>query len=320
MRKIRHSPLNPQTSQLKPHNSKLKTQNSTMKELTIISGKGGTGKTSIVASLAALSENKVIVDADVDAADLHLVIAPDVKHEEDFQGGCIAVIDPDRCTQCGDCLERCQFGAISEDFVVDKISCEGCGVCVHFCPAGAIDFPRQTCGRWYVSDTRHGTMVHARLGIAEENSGLLVSLLRKEAKRLAEENGNDLILLDGPPGIGCPVISSVTNASAVLVISEPTMSGLHDLKRVNELAAFLKVPVMFCINKYDINEDLAQEIKQYGGKNNMDFVGAIPYDKDMTAAMVHQQSLVEYSNGEAAQAVKDMWQTVSEILNKHATA
>ncbi|MDY6822909.1 MAG: ATP-binding protein [Thermodesulfobacteriota bacterium] len=290
-----------------------------MKELTIISGKGGTGKTSIVASLAALSENKVIVDADVDAADLHLVIAPKVKHEEDFQGGCIAKIDPDRCTQCGDCLERCQFGAISEDFVVDKISCEGCGVCVHFCPAGAIDFPRQICGRWYISDTRLGTMVHARLGIAEENSGLLVSLLRRAAKQLAEENGNDLILVDGPPGIGCPVISAVTNANAVLVICEPSMSGMHDLKRVNELAAFLKVPVMFCINKYDINEDLAEEIKQYAEKNNMNFAGAIPYDKEMTAAMVQQQSLVEHSDGKAARAVKEMWHRVSTTLNSQQT-
>ncbi|MDY6905971.1 MAG: ATP-binding protein [Thermodesulfobacteriota bacterium] len=288
------------------------------KELTIISGKGGTGKTSIVASLATLAENKVLVDADVDAADLHLVIAPTVKQETDFQGGSIAVIDPDQCTRCGECIERCRFDAISDNFVVDRIACEGCGVCVHFCPVDAIDFPRQICGKWYVSDTRHGTMVHARLGIAEENSGLLVSLLRKEAKNMAELNNHDLILVDGPPGIGCPVISSVTNSSAVLVISEPTMSGMHDMKRVNELATFLKVPVMFCINKYDINEDIAEEIKQYGKENNMDFVGAIPYDKEVTAAMVKQQSLVEYSDGKAARAVKDMWQAVSGILdNQH---
>ncbi len=286
-----------------------------MQELTIISGKGGTGKTSITASFAALAKNKVIVDADVDAADLHLVILPEILQETDFYGGSIARIDPERCTQCGDCRERCHFDAISEDFVVDKLSCEGCGVCVYFCPAEAIDFPRQICGKWYMSDTAYGPMVHARLGIAEENSGLLVSLLREEAKKLADEKAHNLLLVDGPPGIGCPVISSLTGSNGVLVITEPTMSGLHDLKRVNDLAKFLRVPAMACINKWDINPEMAETIRSYARDSDMFYVGDVPYDKDMTAAMVAQKCLVDFSDGPAAQAIRSVWENVSRNMN-----
>ncbi|MFP4444675.1 MAG: ATP-binding protein [Desulfosudaceae bacterium] len=285
-----------------------------MKELTIISGKGGTGKTSITASFAALAKNKVIVDADVDAADLHLVIPPTVKKTTDFAGGSIAVIDPERCTECGECRQRCRFDAISEDFVVDKIACEGCGVCVYFCPVGAIDFPQQTCGQWFVSDTACGPMIHARLGIAEENSGLLVSLLRNQAKEMAESENHELLLVDGPPGIGCPVISSLTGSSAVLVITEPTLSGLHDLKRVNELARFLRVPAMACINKWDINPEMAENIRNYSRDSEMTYVGDIPYDKDMTAAMVDQMALVNFSDGPAAQAIRDVWKNVAQFM------
>ena len=285
-----------------------------MKELTIISGKGGTGKTSITASFAALARKKVIVDADVDAADLHLVIPPTVKKTTDFAGGCIAVIDPERCTECGECRERCRFDAISEDFVVNKIACEGCGVCVYFCPVGAIDFPQQICGQWFVSDTACGPMIHARLGIAEENSGLLVSLLRNQAKEMAESENHELLLVDGPPGIGCPVISSLTGSSAVLVITEPTLSGLHDLKRVNELARFLKVPAMASINKWDINPEMAENIRTYARDSDMTYVGDIPYDKDMTAAMVDQKALVNFSDGPAAQAIRDVWKNVAQFM------
>ncbi len=287
-----------------------------MKELTIISGKGGAGKTSVMASFASLAESKIIVDADVDAADLHLVLPPDIEKEEPFTGMGLAVIDPDRCTACGDCRDRCQFDAISEDFVVDRLACEGCGVCVHFCPAEAIDFPARTCGRWFISNTRHGRMVHARLGIAEENSGMLVTLLRNEAKKLAEAEGRELILLDGPPGIGCPVIASMTGADAVLVVTEPTLSGIHDLERVNELAAFLKVPAMVCVNKYDINSDMSEKIRQYAADNNMTYVGEIPYDRDVTAAMVAQEALVDHSSGPAAVAVKDVWEKVSAFVGQ----
>lgn len=285
-----------------------------MKELTIISGKGGTGKTSIVASFASIAKNKILVDADVDAADLHLVLPPEIKKEEDFKGGHIACINPDICTNCGDCIERCQFNAISDDFVVDQIACEGCGVCVHFCPVGAIDFPQRTCGKWFISDTKSGPMVHARLGIAEENSGLLVSMLRREAKEIAEQNGLETIIVDGPPGIGCPVIASVTGTSAVLIITEPTLSGMHDMKRVGELTAFLNVPSMVCINKYDINPEISDQIKKYAVENKIKYIGSVPYDSDVTAAMVAQKSLVDFSEGEGSQAIRKVWKEVESFV------
>ena len=285
-----------------------------MKELTIISGKGGTGKTSVVASFAAIAQNKVLADADVDAADLHLILTPAIKHEEDFKGGRTAQIDPEICTECGECLERCQFNAISPDFVVDKIDCEGCGVCVHFCPVEAIDFPQNICGKWYISDTRFGPMVHARLGIAEENSGLLVSLVRNQAKVLAEERGLDTIIVDGPPGIGCPVIASITGTSAVLIVTEPTLSGLHDLERVGGLAAHFKIPTLACVNKFDLNEEMSNQIADHCAKNRIELVGRIPYDTAVTYAMVAGKSIVEFSDGRVSDAIKDIWHRVEGFL------
>jgi MinD superfamily P-loop ATPase len=287
-----------------------------MKELTIISGKGGTGKTSVVASFAALAQNKVLADADVDAADLHLILAPDIKHEEDFKGGRIAQIDPERCTECGECLERCQFNAISPAFVVDKINCEGCGVCVHFCPAEAIDFPQSICGRWYISETRFGPMVHARLGIAEENSGLLVSLVRNQAKVLAEEQGLETIIVDGPPGIGCPVIASITGTNAVLIVTEPTLSGLHDLDRVVGLTAHFKIPTFACVNKFDLNEEISDQIATYCADKDIGFVGRIPYDTAVTYAMVARKSMVEFSEGQVSRAMREIWHKVERFLKE----
>ena len=286
-----------------------------MKELVIISGKGGTGKTSIVASFAFLAENKILVDADVDAADLFLVILGSKSKTEDFKGGHIAQIDPERCTGCGECTERCQFNAISDDFVINEIDCEGCSVCVHFCPVDAIEFPQRTCGEWYISDTQHGTMVHARLGIAEENSGLLVSLLRKEAKEIAEKQGIENIIIDGPPGIGCPVIASITGADAVLIITEPTLSGIHDMKRVKELTDFMKVPAMVCVNKYDINLNMTSRIESFAKESGMKLAGRIPYDRDVTSAMIAQKSLVEFSSGKGAEAMREVWGEVSAFLS-----
>lgn len=285
-----------------------------MKELTIISGKGGTGKTSVVASFAAIAQNKVLADADVDAADLHLILTPAIKHEEDFKGGRTAQIDPEICTECGECLERCQFNAISPDFVVDKIDCEGCGVCVYFCPVEAIDFPQNICGKWYISDTRFGPMVHARLGIAEENSGLLVSLVRNQARVLAEEQGLDTIIVDGPPGLGCPVIASITGTSAVLIVTEPTLSGLHDLERVGELAAHFKIPTLACVNKFDLNEEMSNQIADYCARNRIELVGRIPYDTAVTYAMVAGKSVVEFSDGSVSDAIKDIWHRVEDLL------
>jgi len=285
-----------------------------MKEIVVLSGKGGTGKTSITACFSALAQNRVVVDADVDAADLHLVLQPRVRMKREFQGGHVAVIDGERCSKCGQCLERCQFNAISENFEVDAVACEGCGVCVHFCPDGAIHFPQRTCGNWFISDTPHGPLVHARLGIAQENSGLLVSLLRKEAKTLAKEKQLDTLIVDGPPGIGCPVIASLSGANAVLIITEPTLSGLHDLQRVADLAAFFKIPAMAAVNKYDINPEVTERIGAYCRAQDIILMGNIPYDRNVTAAMVAQQSLVEFSRGPAAAAVRRLWQDVSYRL------
>ncbi len=234
-----------------------------MKELIVISGKGGTGKTSLMAAFSSLAENKVLCDADVDAADLHLIMDPKVVRRTEFRSGNTAAINNDLCTECGLCREMCRWDAISAAYEVNSIDCEGCGVCVHFCPEKAIDFPENTCGEWFVSDTRLGPMVHARLGIAEENSGKLVSLVRQEARKLAESKKLDLILTDGPPGVGCPVIASIGGASAVLIVTEPTVSGKHDMERVAQLAAHFKVPAMICVNKFDLNLELTREIENY---------------------------------------------------------
>ncbi|MFO7883303.1 MAG: ATP-binding protein [Desulfobacteraceae bacterium] len=287
-----------------------------MKELTIISGKGGTGKTSVTASFATLAANRVVVDADVDAANLYLTLSHKILKREFFKGGSIARIDPDICTQCGDCLERCQFDAISEDFIIDPITCEGCGVCVYFCPEKAILFEQQTCGERFLSKTDNGPMVHARLGIAEENSGLLVSLLRQEAREIAEQENIPLIITDGPPGIGCPVIASVTNSNAILIVTEPSMSGIHDMERVKTLADQMNVPAFLCINKSDLNQEKSDQIKKSARENNIKFAGEIPFDRDVTASMKEKKSLVEYSDGPAAQAVRDIWKKVSSFMDE----
>ncbi len=286
-----------------------------MKELVVISGKGGTGKTSIMAAFASLAENKILCDADVDAADLHLITAPRVIENHEFQGGNKAIILRDKCTECGLCRDLCRWEAISDDFTVDPIGCEGCGVCVYFCPEKAIDFPLNTCGEWFISGTRFGPMVHARLGIAEENSGKLVSLVRQEAKKLAEQKGLELILTDGPPGVGCPVIASIGGASAVLIVAEPTVSGRHDMQRAAELAAHFNVPAMICINKYDINLDITRDIGVFAEDKGMRYLGNIPFDPVFTKAMVQGKTLFEFdSDSKACNAVKGIWKAISETL------
>ena len=289
-----------------------------MKELVVISGKGGTGKTSLMAAFAALAQNSVLCDADVDAADLHLLMQPDIRQRTDFTGGGIAVIDPDRCTQCGTCLEVCRFGAVTSDFVVDEIACEGCGVCVDFCPEKAIDFPIRTCGQWFISDTRFGPMVHARLGIAEENSGKLVTLVRREARKLAREQGRDWIITDGPPGIGCPVIASIGGADAVLVVAEPTVSGIHDMDRVAELAAYFKVPVMVCVNKYDLNPDQASAIEKTASNGKTVFVGRVAFDPVFTDAMLRGKTVIEYNGASPAGSdIRQLWGEIVRHMNKN---
>jgi MinD superfamily P-loop ATPase len=291
-----------------------------MKELVIISGKGGTGKTSIVSAFAALAENKVLCDADVDAADLHLIMAPEILERHDFKGGNKAVIDKDKCTECGLCRQLCRWDAISEDFEVAPISCEGCGVCWYFCPEKAIEFPQKTCGEWYISETRFGPMVHARLGIAEENSGKLVTLARQEAKKLGEARGLDLILTDGPPGIGCPVIASIGGASAVLIVAEPTVSGRHDMERVAQLAAHFRVPALLSINKFDLNSDEAKAIEQVATEHNIRVLNRVPFDPAFTKAMVQGKTIVEFDgNSEGNKAIGKMWDQIRDFLEAQPT-
>jgi MinD superfamily P-loop ATPase len=280
-----------------------------MRELVIVSGKGGTGKTSVTASLAALADQPVICDCDVDAADLHLILEPKIRENHDFRSGHEAVIRESDCIGCGICQDVCRFGAVIDDvetFSIDPIACEGCGVCVHFCPQKAIDFPESLCGKWFVSDTRLGPMVHAKLGVAAENSGKLVSLVRTEAKHLAEEENRRMVIVDGPPGIGCPVIASITGASQVLIVTEPTVSGEHDLERVMGLARHFQIPSLVCVNKWDINEEMTIRIEQKARDLGAGIAGRIRYDQAVTRAQILQKTIVE-TDAASAQDIRQIW-------------
>jgi len=296
-----------------------------LKEIVVISGKGGTGKTSIVAAFANLAKSAVFADCDVDAADLHLVLEPDVKQTFDFSGGKQASIIAEKCIGCGKCKELCRFNAINFDgpaneivaktFTVDPVSCEGCKVCVEFCPADAIEFKDAINGQWFISDTRFGTMVHAKLGIAEENSGKLVFLIRKETKRIAEEQKKDLIIVDGSPGIGCPVIASITGADLVLIITEPTLSGKHDLERVAELAAIFKIPALVCINKADINPEITKEIEEDAKSMGLKIAGKIRYTQDFTKAQIAESTVIEYTSDDVTEQLRALWKNVTNALD-----
>jgi len=288
-----------------------------MKELVVISGKGGTGKTSVVASFAALAERVVLADCDVDASDLHLVLDPRTVRREKFSGGSRASVKTERCTACGKCAELCRFDAVSFDgpgnakvtktYRVDPIGCEGCGVCAWFCPSDAIEFGPVVNGEWFISDSRFGPMVHARLGVAEENSGKLVSLVRGEAKRIAEERRLDLVLIDGSPGIGCPVIASIAAADLVLVITEPTLSGLHDLGRVADLTSHFGIETLVCINKWDLNEDMASRIETEVARRGLKLAGKLRYDRVVTEAQIKKLSVVEHATGGVADEIRRLW-------------
>lgn len=285
-----------------------------MHELVVLSGKGGTGKTSLVGALAALGPDKVLCDADVDAADLHLLLRPEIRERHDFTSGHKASIALERCIQCQECLDWCRFGAISEDLVINPLLCEGCGVCWSLCPAQAVDFPDNHCGEWFISGTRFGPLVHARLGIAEENSGKLVSLVRREARRLAEEQGLNWILTDGPPGIGCPVISSLGNATAVLIITEPSVAGRHDLERVAALAEHFGLPVSVLVNKADLHWDTAQEISHLCHDQGYAFLGYLPFDPDFTRAQVEGKTIMEYGNQRLQTLLHEVWERLQSQI------
>jgi MinD superfamily P-loop ATPase len=284
-----------------------------MKELVIISGKGGTGKTSVTASFAVLADRPVVCDCDVDAADLHLVLEPTIRERHDFQSGHEAVIRQNDCTGCGICQDLCRFGAISNTvdmFHIDSISCEGCGVCVWFCPEGAIDFPLRRCGQWFVSDTRCGPMVHARLGVAAENSGKLVSTVRREAKHLAEEENRKIVIVDGPPGLGCPVIASLTGASQVLIVTEPTIAGEHDLERVLSLTRHFQIPAAICVNKFDINEEMTKRIEDRAVSAGATVAGRIRFDASVTRAQMQKKAVVELDTP-GADDMKQLWKNLN---------
>lgn len=284
-----------------------------MKEIVVLSGKGGTGKTSLTASFALLAGNSILCDTDVDAADLHLLLAPRMVDRHDFIGGHKAVINSQKCTSCGLCRQLCRYQAVSDSFLIDDFACEGCGVCVDLCPEQAIDFPEQRCGEWYLSATEYGAMFHARLGIAEENSGRLVSLIRQQARDYGETTGAPLIITDGPPGIGCPVIASLGGASAAVIVVEPTVSGLHDMERVTDLAAHFKVPVFICVNKFDINYEMTQKIEEYSEKKNLVLLGRIPFDECFIQAMIAGKTVVEYApESLASQSIRAIWQSLRE--------
>ena len=281
-----------------------------MKQIVVISGKGGTGKTIVTASFAALAKNKVMADCDVDAADLHLLLKPEIKESHLFKSGKTAVINKNICTDCGKCLEICRFEAIVKTHIVDPIACEGCGFCSFVCPVGAITMQENTTGEWFVSETRFGPMVHAKLGIAEENSGKLVSLVRSKAKELAEEANADWIIVDGSPGIGCPVIASISGVDIALIVTEPTMSGLHDADRVIQVAKHFNVPVKMVINKYDLNYDTTQKIEEYCQGNKIPLIGKIPFDKNVVKAMVEGKTVMEVDSAIAKEEIIKIWETI----------
>jgi MinD superfamily P-loop ATPase len=286
-----------------------------MKEIVVLSGKGGTGKTSMVASFAALAHSKVLADCDVDAADLHLLLKPVVEQEKEFWSGQVAFIDREKCTECGLCQELCRFEAI-KDFQVDPISCEGCRFCYQVCPVDAITMNNCMSGHSFISQTKYGYLCHARLGIAQENSGKLVALVRQNAKLIADRMNLDYVITDGPPGIGCPVISSLSGASLALLVTEPTLSGIHDLERVIGVCRHFGVPVLVCVNKYDLNEQNTSQIEGYCGKEGIDVAGRISFDNVMTEAIVHGLPVVEYSDNKVTQQIRGLWQIVLAKLEE----
>jgi len=288
-----------------------------MKQITVLSGKGGTGKTTLTAAFAVLAKEVVVADCDVDAPDLHMLLHPEVIQTQDFKGSKLAVIDEAKCVKCGLCREECRFNAITEDFKVDPFSCEGCSVCTIICPANAIALAERISGHAYISRTKFGFMSHALLTPSEANSGKLVTLVRQNSKILAEKESIDLIIIDGPPGIGCPVIASVTGGNAGLVVAEPTMSGIHDLKRALQLLAHFDALPFVCVNMYDINKDNAEKIESFCKENSVEVVGKIPFSPKVTKAMVNGKTIIEYSPTSAvAKEIEAVWEKISILISE----
>lgn len=293
-------------------------------ELAVVSGKGGTGKTSLVGSLAALSENQVLVDCDVDAADLRIILRDNVRETTDFIGGKRASINDEKCMNCGVCEVYCRFDAIKyksptgnpsdERPWIDQYACDGCGVCVRQCPDEAIDFREVVSGQWYLSETPYGPLVHARLGIAQSNSGKLVSVLRRQARQLADQRGMDLIIIDGPPGIGCPVIASITGTGYVLIVTEPSLSALHDMERLLQLVRHFKISAGICINKCDINHEISNRIEKKARELDIPVLGRIRHDEAVTMAQLNRKTVVENGECPAASDIRLLWERIKNAI------
>jgi len=289
-----------------------------MKEIVCISGKGGTGKSSVVSALAWIAkENLVVADCDVDAADLHLIFSPEAKLSEDFYSGVKAVIDPAKCTGCGLCAEKCRFDAINPKdgvYEVSALDCEGCGFCYHICPTEAISLPQQLVGQCYTSDTRFKcSLVHAKLGIGADNSGKLVAKVKNEAKALARKEGKDFLLVDGSPGIGCPVISSLSGADIVLMVTEPSLSAQSDLARLWELIQKFQIPAACIINKADINPEISQTISSWLKQEGIRHLADLPYSSDFQIAITNGQSVTEQNNAKWQPIFFNIWESLKEI-------
>jgi MinD superfamily P-loop ATPase len=290
-----------------------------VRQLVVLSGKGGTGKTTVAAALAHLASRElpiVLADADVDAANLELVLAPTKREEREFRSGKVAVIDPGTCTACGRCAEVCRFGAVhaGNAYQVDALACEGCASCFYQCPAKAVRMQEQRAGRWFRSDTRFGPLFHAHLFAGQENSGKLVTMVKQQARLWALDLDAALLLVDGPPGIGCPVISASAGADMALLVVEPTVSGAHDLERVLATTDHFGVPAMVVINKADLNLGRSEEIVAFCAMREARVVGQIPYDTVTTEAMVNGQPVTAVDTGPVTRALRDVWEKVREAL------
>ena len=290
-----------------------------MKKITVISGKGGTGKTTLSANFSALAEDHVIADCDVDAPNMHLLLQPEVEKEEEFSGGKLAVRDADKCTDCGLCYENCRFNAVNQDFSINPVKCEGCSVCAEVCPVDAIKMEDALTGQIYASQTKYAPMIHARLKAGAENSGKLVSEVRDKAEEKARKEGKELVIVDGSPGIGCPVIASLNGVDMALIVTEPSKSGLSDLKRVVEMIEYFDLKTKVLINKFDLNENMADKIEEFCNEHNLEVMARIPFSQTFVELLREGKLLVkERKDSQVAKLIGSLWDNILTEINKSA--